>query len=312
MDHYARISRVFESAKQIPFDDTSKIVLISDCHRGDGSWADDFSKNQNLYFAALTHYSLQNFTYIELGDGDELWKNKRMSDILQVHSDAFWLLSQFYREGRLYCLYGNHDLYKRNSRFVKKYLSAYFDESQRKLIPIFEDMQFYEGITLIHTLTDNQIFLIHGHQADSLNSDLWRISRFLVRHLWKPLELIGVRDPTSTAKNYKKKELVERRLIEWVLRQNRMLVAGHTHRPVFPSPGEPSYFNDGSCVHPRCITALEIAQGSIELVKWHVKTRDDGTLFVGRDVLSGPNSLTDYFGASPPSSKNKTSSHLPN
>ena len=57
------LSRVFESAKQIPFDDFSRIVLMSDCHRGDGSWADDFSRNQHIYFAALTHYFFHDYNH---------------------------------------------------------------------------------------------------------------------------------------------------------------------------------------------------------------------------------------------------------
>lgn len=74
-----------------------------------------------------------------------------------------------------------------------------------------------------------------------------------------------------------------------------MLIAGHTHRPMFPEVGEPPYFNDGSCVHPHVITAIEIANGDIMLVKWNIKTKNDGTLFVDRDVLAGPRKLKDYF-----------------
>ena len=84
MNTLKRISKVFKTAEEIVFDDNSKIVLMSDCHRGDGNWSDDFSKNQNIYFAALTHYYDKNYTYIEIGDGDELWENKRFSDITKV------------------------------------------------------------------------------------------------------------------------------------------------------------------------------------------------------------------------------------
>jgi len=111
LDSLKHISKVFETAEQITFDDSSRIVLMSDCHRGDGSWADDFSRNQNLYFAALTHYYKEKYTYIEIGDGDELWENSRFSDIKQMHSDVFWLLSKFYNEGRLYLIFGNHEIY---------------------------------------------------------------------------------------------------------------------------------------------------------------------------------------------------------
>ena len=123
------------------------------------------------------------------------------------------------------------------------------------------------------------------------------ISRFLVRYLWRPLNVIGVNDPTRTAKNYHKKEAVEKKLIEWVIKEKHMLIAGHTHRPMFPEVGEPPYFNDGSCVHPSCITGMEIEDGNIKLVKWYVKTKEDGTLFIDREVLAGPRKLKDYFSA---------------
>lgn len=295
MNKLKRISKVFDSAEEIPFDDSSRIILMSDIHRGNGSWADDFSKNQNLYFAALTHYYNENYTYIEIGDGDELWKNKNLSDIIYVHRDAFWLLSKFFNENRLYLIFGNHDMVKRDNSFVKNNFYQYFDEQENKYIPLFENIKLHEGLVLRHRVTDQRIFLIHGHQVSFLDYEMWTLSRFLVRYLWSPLELFGVNDPTSTAKNYAKKDAVEKSLTEWVIREKQMLIAGHTHRPMFPEVGEPLYFNDGSSVHPRCITGIEIADGNITLVKWNVKTKDDGTLFIGRDVLAGPRKLNDYF-----------------
>lgn len=119
----------------------------------------------------------------------------------------------------------------------------------------------------------------------------------MVRHLWRPLESFGVNDPTSAAKNYHKKAATEKKLAQWATQYRRMLIAGHTHRPVFPAADRPPYFNDGSCIHPGCITAIEIKDGAIELVKWCVKVRPDGILHVGRDSLAGPAPLTDYFSA---------------
>ena len=77
----SRLTEVFQSAPEIQFDDTSRLIFFSDCHRGDNSWADNFSKNQNVYFRALEYYFNEGFTYFELGDGDELYENKYFSDI---------------------------------------------------------------------------------------------------------------------------------------------------------------------------------------------------------------------------------------
>lgn len=287
-----RISKVFNSSEEIPFDDSSRIILMSDVHRGDGTWADDLLKNENLYFAALTHYYYENYTYIEIGDGDELWKNKRLSNILPTHRDAFLLLAKFFKEGRLHFIYGNHDTVKSKAKFVENNLYHYFDQQEKKNVPLFENITLHEGLVLRHKVTDQKIFLIHGHQASFLDYDMWKVRRFLVRYLWRPLELFGINDPTSTAKNYKKKDSIEKRLTEWVTQEKHMLIAGHTHRPMFPEVGKPLYFNDGSCVHPHSITGIEITEGSITLVKWNVKTKIDGTLFIGREILEGPRKLT--------------------
>jgi UDP-2,3-diacylglucosamine pyrophosphatase LpxH len=295
MNTLKRISKVFESAEEINFDYSSKFVLMSDCHRGDGNWSDDFSKNQNLYFAALTNYYYKGYTYIEIGDGDELWENKRFSDIRREHSDVFRLLSKFFYEGRLNFIFGNHDMVKKDNRFVKNNLYEYFDEREKKNVPLFENIKLHEGLVLRYRDTNDKIFLMHGHQADCLNDRMWKLARFLVRYLWRPLNLFGVNDPTRTAENYHKKQAVEKKLIEWVIGEKQMLIAGHTHRPRFPEVGEPPYFNDGSSVHPRCITAIEIDFGSIKLVKWFVNTRENGNLFIDREVLEGPTRLKDYF-----------------
>ncbi len=295
MNILKRISRIFENAEEISFDDSSKFVLMSDCHRGDGSWSDNFLKNQNIYFAALSYYYKEDYTYIELGDGDELWENSKISEIINVHSDVFRLFSKFLKKNRLYFIYGNHDMVKKNKKYVKDNLYRCFREREKKYISLFEGVKVHEGLILKYKVTEDKILLIHGHQGDFINDGFWKLGRFLVRYLWRPLENIGVNDPTSTARNYDKKEEVEKRLTRWIMKEKHMLIAGHTHRPRFPKVGENLYFNDGSCVHPRCITAIEIISGNITLVKWQVKTRRDNTLFIGREVLAGPNKLIDYF-----------------
>jgi UDP-2,3-diacylglucosamine pyrophosphatase LpxH len=290
-----RLSRVYANSNVVSFDESSRIIIMSDCHRGNGSWGDNFSNNQNLYFAALNYYYQNGYTYIELGDGDELWENRRISDIMSAHSDVFWLMSLFYKENRLYMLYGNHDIIKKDSRFVQTKCKMIYCDSQNPDQPLFPELKIMEGLLLRFGYSGYEIFLTHGHQADPLNDTFWRFSRFLVRYLWRPLELIGVKDPTSAAKNNDKKNSVEKKLSEWSKKHQQPMICGHTHRPVFPKPGEALYFNDGSCVHPRCITAIEIKYGTIALVKWAMMTKPDRTLYVGRQILEGPVPIQDYY-----------------
>ncbi|AEV67639.1 hypothetical protein Clocl_0961 [Acetivibrio clariflavus DSM 19732] len=295
MYEHQKLSRIFREAECIPFDDLSKIAIMSDCHRGDGSWADSFSKNKNIYYAALNYYYDMNYTYIELGDGDELWENYELSEIVNQHSDVFFLLSKFIDSGRAYFIYGNHDIVKKFSGFAKCSKYRFMDKREKANISLFDKVKFHEGLILEHTLFGKRIFLVHGHQVSLMNDRLWRLSRFLVRYVWRPLELLGVNDPISAAKNYKKKASVESKLIDWVKKEKHILIAGHTHRPMFPELGDWPYFNDGSCIHPYGITSIEIADGNISLVRWSIKTKKDGTLFVDREIIAGPEKLINYF-----------------
>ncbi len=290
MGYIKRIDKVFENAKVIEFDDTSKFIFMSDCHRGNGNGADNFAKNQNLFFYALTKYYNEGYTYIELGDGDELWENKDICEIIATYSNIFWLFSEFYKQNRLYFIYGNHDIVKRTKN-AKKDMSVFFDECAQQEAPLFPNLCMHEGIVLRHAMTGKKILLIHGHQADLFNYKFWRIGRFLARHLWRPLELIAIQDPTRTSRNSSKRNKVEAKMIEWVKKRNRIMIAGHTHRPVFPDSFDLPYFNDGSCVHSRCITCIEIVEGEISLIKWSYKVKHDGTVYIGKDILEGPEKL---------------------
>lgn len=290
-----RLDQVYKQAEILYYDGDSRFVLMSDCHRGVGNWGDNFQPNQNLFFSALDYYRQNHYTYIELGDGDELWENRSMKDIIRTHSNQFWLMAQLYEEGRLYMLFGNHDRVKSNPRYTNCHCNQYYLEADDSFCPLFPDMKFHEGLILEDVTSGNRIFLVHGNQGDFLNDTAWKLGRFLVRYLWRGLELAGILDPTSSAKNYKKKKRTEEKLADWAGKKNVILTAGHTHRPVLPPPGKGMYWNDGSCVHPRCITAMEIDQRSVCLVKWSEKVRGDRILYVDREILAGPYPIADYF-----------------
>ncbi|MBD0823657.1 metallophosphoesterase family protein [Aestuariibaculum marinum] len=290
-----RLDKAYKTAKIITFDDKSKFILFSDCHRGDNSFADDFANNRNIYFHALKHYFAEGFQYCELGDGDELWENLSFDPIFEAHKNVYMLMKEFHQQNRLHMVWGNHDMVYRNPNFVKKHLETYFDAKEEKDKALLNDLKYHEGLVLKHKQTEQELFLTHGHQADTWNYTFWKWSRFLVRILWKPLNVIGISDPTRPAKNHKELIKVERRTKKWITENNnRITIAGHTHRPRFPEPRDIPFFNDGSCVHPRCITGIEIENGNITLIKWLIDTNDDGILQIVRVVLEGPRKLTDY------------------
>ncbi|WP_209401872.1 serine/threonine protein phosphatase [Pseudozobellia sp. WGM2] len=295
MSSNQRLSRAYEKAKIIDFDDNTKFILFSDCHRGDNSFADDFANNRNIYFHALSFYYKEGFQYCELGDGDELWENLHFDSIFEAHKNVFQLLRKFHLEGRLHMIWGNHDMVYKDHEYVKTHLNSYFEPIDGKSKELFEGISFNEAVILRHNSTNQEIFLAHGHQADWWNYTFWRWSRFLVRVLWKPLQIWGIADPTSPAKNYTELIKIERRIKRWILQKDLIpTIVGHTHRPRFPEPGDIPFFNTGSCVHPRSITGIEIEGGKISLVKWQIATTEDGILRVVRILLEGPQKLIDY------------------
>lgn len=291
---YHRLLKAERRAQIVPFDQTSKFIIMSDCHRGQGNTGDNFLPNQILFFGALEYYFNKGFTYIELGDGDELWENRKIKPIITAHSDVFALMSRFHQKNRLYMLYGNHDIVKRRKVTAQQNYKNFYCENSRCLKPLFPDIQMYEGLLLKNKNLEKNILLIHGHQGSFLNDTLWLLARFLVRYIWKPLELIGFTAPTGAGRSYMNKDKIERDLSAFADARRQILIAGHTHRAFYPAPGESLYFNDGSCIHPKCITGLEIENNQITLVKWAVGIRKDQSLYVKRQVLEGPTDLIMY------------------
>jgi len=248
MSYKKRLDHAFKKAPYLPLNSNTNYVFFSDCHRGIGNTNDNFLPNSNSYLAALQYYYQYGFCYIEVGDGDELLENHRFIQIIEIHEDIFAQLFKFHKDGRFYMLYGNHDMQKKKSG------------------PLFNDFPCYEGIILKSDFFD--LCVTHGHQADILNSVFWRLSAFLVRYLWTPLERFGVSDPTSAAKNNIKKDKLEKKYITYAKEKDCFLLTGHTHKPTLGNHISP-YFNCGSCVHPKCITCIELCGYQIRLVKWH-------------------------------------------
>ncbi len=282
------LTRVYNSTpKKIELNDSTKIILFSDLHRGIGDWSDDFAHNKLVFSYALHHYIDEDYTYIEVGDGDELWENQTFSDIRTEYNSIFKLMSKFYDKNQLILIWGNHNRYWEKDENVQNELEALIGVNK-----------VYEGIKL-----GDKILVVHGHQVDFL-CEHWlgrKITKYLVRNLWKLLQnIFGFKDPTSPAKNFKTRNSIEEKIFNWAKKNRLLVIAGHTHRPMFCSlskegriqnKGEtPYYFNLGSCVHPRCITGIEIEGNLIRLVKWFTNVNEeDGRLFIDRKVLEKEN-----------------------
>lgn len=48
-----RMERLLAKTVCIPLQSEKSYVFMSDCHRGDGNWSDNFANNKTIYLAAL-------------------------------------------------------------------------------------------------------------------------------------------------------------------------------------------------------------------------------------------------------------------
>ena len=293
------IKRILKMGKLIEFDDASKIILISDVHRGNGGYADSLRQNRNIYKAALGFYYENGYTLIELGDGDELWKNKDCLDIAYAYKDIFALLNKFNEKDRLCLVFGNHDRVKSNPEFIKIQEKLFEDAGYgfgRELISLYCNTEFYEGAILRYMPLNKDIIAFHGHQVDLINCDFWKESRFLVRYIWRFMEgIAGFKAPTSPANNHDKGSKIDNILEKLARKEKKILICGHTHNDIFPEPEEGLYFNDGCCVFPSAITCIEITNGEISLVKWEIEVGKKDVLYINKSITGGPEKIQKYL-----------------
>ncbi|MDZ4994263.1 hypothetical protein GNF80_15005 [Clostridium perfringens] len=289
-----KLNELKNNSKRIVFNNDSKIVFFSDCHRGDGTYKDSLAPNINIYLTALRYYYKNKFTYIEVGDGDELWKFKNLQEIYDMNHDVYEVLDDFKEKNKLYMIYGNHDRDKSKIKFLRK--SKKRNRRNHSACDFYSTLPIYESLVLVHEESKKDFFILHGHQVDFLNNELAFLSKFLVRYVWAILEaFMGFKDPISPAKSDNKRDKFDEKIINWAEENNTRVVLGHTHKTLFPrSKRDSTYFNIGCCVLPRTVTAIEVERGEIALVKWTIKVDQKGSLFIGRDIIGGPTKIENY------------------
>lgn len=289
-----RLTEAYKEARVEMIDDTSRYIIMSDCHRGDGALSDEFLKNKNTFTAAMDYYWKNGFTYVEAGDGDELWEHESYKHIIRANRAVWEQLLPFHHAGRMIRMWGNHDLVLKDPAYVREHLWTTTSPETGEEEPFFDGLEAVQSVVFRHKETGQDILLVHGHQGDFPNDQAWRLSRFMMRAFWRYAHAFGFRSPTSPVANSYKRHKVERNYVKWI-RQNRIsLICGHTHREKFPRAGAMPYFNSGSCVYPSHITGLEIADGTIALVRWRVDPNEDAVLQVTRRVVAGPEPLSKF------------------
>lgn len=210
-----------------------KIAVFSDLHRGMRDRADDFRRSHRAYRAALGWYLEHGYELWLLGDVEELWENGS-KEVLEKYGAVLDLEKEFlppngpgYRR-----FYGNHDLDWSNRKRVKE------------LKPWLGDTPVLESLRL--QITENgrplgMFFFVHGHQGTP-GSDVFAFaSRFVVRVVWRAVQRSQGWVATTPAENPHVRGTHDNAMADWAKGraskdapgERPILVAGHTHHPVF-------------------------------------------------------------------------------
>ena len=282
--------------------DQSKMVIFSDHHKGAGDDADDFRASAAVYQRALDYYDSQNYTLAILGDAEELWECRPV-EVIATYPHILQSEKPFHDTNRYVRIFGNHDDDWRYPDQIERHLDEFFDH-----LVVYESIRYsvYQGVERLGTL-----LLLHGHQGTALNDRYGGISRLIVRYLWRPFQRLTNIKSTTPATDWRLRQKHDIAMYNWAVRpEGLILIAGHTHKPIFPTPEridelseqysalthqpevppdetldqlsadlafakaqrQPCYLNSGCCsFSDGSITGIEIEGGEIRLVRWQME-----------------------------------------
>lgn len=206
-----------------------RLLVLSDMHRGKRNRADDFRRCEGAYLQALAHYRDEGFTLALLGDVEELWKNK-VTDVLERYAGVYAAEAAFHSEGRLIRFWGNHD---------EEWASPHAVRHELGPLHPGRTMEVRESLLLelaVNGRPLGNLFLLHGHQGTGMSDGLAFLARFTVRFIWKPIQHLTAVSRNTPSTNRKIRAKHNRAMYRWAERHDSIvLIAGHTHRPVFAS-----------------------------------------------------------------------------
>lgn len=220
-----------ESQKGTPSMDLSsaRYIIFSDLHRGARNGADDFLRAERAYNAALSYYLRMGHTLVVLGDVEELWE-ERPASVVKAYKHSLALESQFHHKGRYVRIRGNHDDEWQFTDRVRLFLSSLFGGPQ---------LDVRESTRIVVTDKGEELgalFLIHGHQGDAWADAASRVAKIFVRYVWRPFQRLTRLSFNTPAESWELREKHNSALYSWAEKQSKLiLIAGHTHRPVFKS-----------------------------------------------------------------------------
>ena len=207
-----------------------KFVIFSDHHKGSRDGADDFLVCERAYNAALAYYDRLQYTLAVLGDVEELWE-EWPETVLKAYPHTLELEGKFHRDGRYLSFWGNHDDAWSHPDLVEQWLTPALKGGPVKI---------HESL-ILHVCEGEEelgvLFLLHGHQGTFSSAErIVPFSKFALRYFWRPIQRFLRISVNTPAKDFELRYAHDSAMYSWSESQQKVvLIAGHTHRPVFKS-----------------------------------------------------------------------------
>ncbi|MGE5250987.1 MAG: metallophosphoesterase [Bacteroidota bacterium] len=210
----------------------ARIVIFSDHHRGNRDGADDFRRCERAYNAALAYYYPLGYTLVVMGDVEELWEEWPKT-VTTAYAHTLELEGKFHQQGRYIRIWGNHDDAWQHPDLVEQWLIPALGGAPLKV----------QEALILHVREGEEelgrLFLVHGHQGTFDSDRIAPISRLFVRYVWRPIQRIIKRSFNTPAKDFELRHVRDTAMYLWSECQEKVvMVAGHTHRPVFKSQSQ--------------------------------------------------------------------------
>lgn len=226
------LERALQKAREkiIPLDIRhDKWILFSDHHKGGKNRADDFRLCETAYLNALEYYFEQGYNLCVMGDVDELWE-EFAGKVIRSNGLTFAAERKFHEAGRYIRIWGNHDEIWGDPTLVQKYLQGLYGV-RRLEIPEAILFEVRSGETIL-----GKIFLLHGHQGTQNEGEGAKIAKWVLHNIWRPIQIITGVSCNTPATDWQIRAERDKIIYAWAASQPKLvLVAGHTHAPVFES-----------------------------------------------------------------------------
>ncbi|MGZ9234289.1 MAG: metallophosphoesterase [Anaerolineales bacterium] len=207
----------------------ARFIIFSDHHKGNRDGADDFRACERAYNAALAYYDRLKYTLIVMGDVEELWE-EWPETVLKAYPHTLALEGKFHQDRRYLRFWGNHDDNWSHPDLVEQWLRPALGG---------EPLKVRESL-ILHVRDSEEelgrLFLVHGHQGTFDSERIAPLSKFVLRYFWRPVQRIIKFSLNTPARDFELRYAHDSAMYSWSESQQKVvLIAGHTHRPVFKS-----------------------------------------------------------------------------